>query len=406
MTDNPTTHDVGGVLMPRPFRIRRLGHFGLYFDDLDAAVAFYSDALGFSITDSVTAADLLPPEAHGLLARMSDPRMIFTTYSSDHHSLLLVHKSFSVLDGPNHDPHMTSNQITWQVGSLDEVIDGYHFLKNEGVEVVRVGRDMPGSNWHVYFLDPDGYTVELYYGIEQIGWQRASKPHAMHYRGFNDEPDRPQMSEWAEVAAALDRGIDVDSGFRPALPEQSFDVGGVLLERPFKVTKLGPVQLFVTDLDVSLDFYTRLLGFQITETTEIAGHRCVFLRHGAEHHSLALYPMALREHLGLSPHTTLAALGVEVGTYRQLRAAVQFLEAKGYRSVDLPREFYPGIDVAAHVQDPDGHLVQLYYYMEQLGWDGRPRPQELRRPPVVGWPETLDALSDTYVDQTFPGPLG
>lgn len=56
--------------------------------------------------------------------------------------------------------------------------------------------------------------------------------------------------------------------------------------------------------------------------------------------------------------------------------------------------------------DPDGHLVQLYYYMEQVGWDGRPRPRADRRAVGPEWPETLEPLSDTYVDQTFQGPLG
>ena len=49
--------------------------------------------------------------------------------------------------------------------------------------------------------------------------------------------------------------------------------------------------------------------------------------------------------------------------------------------------------------------------MEQIGWDGRPRPAELRRQGAPGsdsaaWPEALEPLSDTYADQTFQGPLG
>ena len=72
----------------------------------------------------------------------------------------------------------------------------------------------------------------------------------------------------------------------------------------------------------------------------------------------------------------------------------------------IPPELYPGIDYAAHVLDPDGHCLQLYYYMEQVGWDGKPRPQELRRLVREDWPETLEPLSDTYADQTFQGPLG
>ena len=97
-----------------------------------------------------------------------------------------------------------------------------------------------------------------------------------------------------------------------------------------------------------------------------------------------------------------------MANYRQLREAVQFLTAHGCRIVDsIPPDLYPGIDYAAHVLDPDGHCIQLYYYMEQIGWDGRVRPASERRK-VNGreWPEVLQPLSDTYADQVFQGPLG
>ena len=63
---------------------------------------------------------------------------------------------------------VTINQITWQTGALEEVVNGAHFFEEQGIGIQRVGRDMPGSNWHVYPLDPDGHINELYYGIEQI----------------------------------------------------------------------------------------------------------------------------------------------------------------------------------------------------------------------------------------------
>jgi hypothetical protein len=86
---------------------------------------------------------------------------------------------------------------------------------------------------------------------------------------------------------------------------------------------------------------------------------------------------------------------------------VDFLVKAGHTLVeDVPPELYLGIDYAAHLRDPDGHLVCLYYYMEQVGWDGKPRPQSQRREMIVPWPETLTPLSDTYADQTYMGPLG
>ncbi len=55
--------------------------------------------------------------------------------------------------------------------------------------------DMPGSSWHVYIHDPDGHAIELYYGIEQIGWICVAKPEAMYYRGRHEQPSLPQMNE-------------------------------------------------------------------------------------------------------------------------------------------------------------------------------------------------------------------
>jgi len=83
------------------------------------------------------------------------------------------------------------------------------------------------------------------------------------------------------------------------------------------------------------------------------------------------------------------------------------LKAHGVTMLDpLPPELSLGTDYVAHALDPDGHCIQLYYYMEQIGWDGQVRPQSQRRRVTTEWPETLEPLSDTYVDQVFQGPLG
>jgi catechol 2,3-dioxygenase-like lactoylglutathione lyase family enzyme len=403
--------DVGGVLLPRPFKIRRFGHFGLNLDQLDEAISFYTDLLGFRITDEVNLFDAVPPELRTAVEEIViDPRMIFTSNSSDHHALLLTHRTFGTLTGNDRSAKdNTLSQITWQVGSLQEVVDAEAYLRAQGVEIARVGRDMPGGNWHVYFFDPDDNTVELYYGMEQIGWSRKSPPAEMRYRAFSTVPPLPQMSEAAEIQDALDRGIDIHSGWTPSETHlnETYDVGGVLLPRPFKVTRLGPISMFTERLDEMLAFYTEVLGFEVVEEGRYLAKRIVYLRCGAEHHSFALADKALRSRIGLSEHTSCLSVGMEVGGYSQLRAAVRHLEEKGLNLVDdVPPELYLGVDYAAHFRDPDGHLVCLYYYMEQVGWDGKPRPQAHRRTVTDPWPETLAPLSDTYADQTYLGPLG
>jgi hypothetical protein len=65
------------------------------------------------------------------------------------------------------------------------------------------------------------------------------------------------------------------------------------------------------------------------------------------------------------------------------------------------------MDYVAHALDADGHCIQLYYYMEQVGWDGQPRPKHLRRPvDPAAWPDRLEPLSDTYGGEPYLGPWG
>jgi len=401
--------NVGGLLLPQPFKIRRLGHFGFNLVNMDEGVRFYTELLGFKISDTIdySRRATSPDQLSGL----GDPKGYFTRYGTDHHAFVIFNKRVREALNPRlkETPEVTINQITWQVGSLGEVSNAIRWFGEKGVKIQRSGRDMPGSNWHTYIYDPDGHTNELYYGIEQIGWNGHSKPREMYNRGFHEAPELPQMSEFNEVQEALKRGVDLMSGYRHTerLPA-TYDVDGILLPRPFKIVRLGPVSLFVKDVDAAESFYRDTLGFVPTEEVSWQGHRCLFMRASTEHHSLALYPLALREKLGMSPHTTSMALGLQLANYEQLRNAVRFLADHGVRVTRaVPPDLCPGMDYVAHVFDPDGHCLQLYYYMEQVGWDGKPRPKDLRRKPVDGeWPATLEPLPDAYQGEPFLGPWG
>ncbi len=400
-------YSVGGVRYPRPFKIRRLGHFGFNVADMDRGIDFYARVLGFRVTDTRDLSKI--PGREELANRLGDPRIVFMSHNTDHHAFLLAHRSLGAIFGDDAvSPDVTVNQITWQVGTMEEVFAAADYFREGGVEIRRVGRDMPGSNWHTYICDPDGHTVELYYGMEQIGWDGRSKPESMYYRGFREAPELPQISEEQEVREAVAKGIDVNAGnVTQDLTGEEYAVAGTRLPRPFKITNIGPMSLFVADVGASEAFYTETMGFIRTEAVNLRGHRCVYLRNGTEHHSLSLFPKALRGELGLNPGTSCASMGVEVGSYQQLRDAVTFLKKHGVPFTDaIPPELYPGVDYAAHILDPAGHCLMLHYYMERIGWDGKPRPPQLRRTVGEDWPEAIEPMSDTYADQTFMGPLG
>ncbi|HEX5607027.1 MAG TPA: VOC family protein [Candidatus Binatia bacterium] len=406
MSEVAAKFDVGGVLLKQPFKIRRLGHFGFNLSNMEDGVRFYVDLLGFRISDvmdySRRAKD--PAEVAGL----GDPNGYFTRYGTDHHAMVLFPKRVRDALGRQERPGITVNQITWQVGSLAEVGAAIKWFNQRDIKQQRSGRDMPGSNWHTYLYDPDGQSNELYYGIEQIGWNGHSKPRAMYDRGFDKPPELPQISEFQEVEEARANGVDIFSGYRylEKLPA-NYDVDGILLPRPFKIVRLGPVYLFSENMAAAVEFYRDTLGFTLTEEVSWQGERCFFFRCNTEHHSLALFPLELRDAFGLSPHSKCASFGIQLANYRQLKDAVKFLRENGIPVMQsIPAELHPGIEYSATVRDPDGHTIQLYCAMEQIGWDGKPRPKELRRPRSLSeWPESLDA-ADAYLGEPFLGPWG
>ncbi|HWP59098.1 MAG TPA: VOC family protein [Candidatus Acidoferrales bacterium] len=387
-------YDVGGVLLDRPFKIRRLGHFGFNVSDLEAGRRFYFDLLGFFITE---------PAGAGWFGR----------HAGDHHSFALFDKKrfnerqYAGANARHFRPENDINQITWQVQSVAEMVAAGEYFRQLGVEVIREGRAGAGSQLHLYVWAPDDQIFELYYGIEQIGWDGYARPVAMRH-GTPKAPTEPEPPDYEVVRRDIEKGIDLRQGWRYANPlPNKYAVDGLLLPQPFKIVRVGPVKLFVDDYEAAKHWYEQIAGFTLTEEVEWQGERCAFLRCANEHHSLGLFPKSWRRKLGLSEQTSSMSFGLQLANYRQLHDAVKFLRENGVRvETDVvPPELHPGIDYAAYAFDPDGHLIELYYYMEQVGWDGRPCPKQLRRKvDPKNWPETLEPLADTYTGEPFLGP--
>ena len=401
------TYDVGGVELERPFRVVRLGHFGFNVTEQEPALRFYSDLLGLPMTDTRNFGEMMNlPNPTG-----RDGNGYFLRVGADHHSVVLFpHWTQMQRPGEKFPGAEWISHMAWQVATLREVTEGKRWLIERQTRVARPGgRDARGANWNFTVTDADGISNEIYYGMDQIGWDGVSKPLEICPEGDPlPEIDGTADPDFPMAKAAIEAGLDLRKGLhqRP-FGEPRYDVGGVKLPRPFRIIRNGPIGIFAQDVAAATAFYRDTMGLTVTEAVDYHGHQCVFLRANTEHHTIALYPLALREELGLRKDSICRHYGMQVGTYRQLKDAVTFLKQSGVTVRMLPPELTPGIDYAAYAIDPDGHAVMLYYYMEQIGWDGRPRPAGLRRKVDIDhWPETLQPLGDTYRGPVFHGPLG
>ena len=59
---------------------------------------------------------------------------------------------------------------------MSELLKVRDFLRQQGVTILYEGRRGPGSNPGVEFLDPDGFMIELYAQMDQIGDDGRSRP--------------------------------------------------------------------------------------------------------------------------------------------------------------------------------------------------------------------------------------
>jgi len=76
---------VGGVIMRRPFRIRRLGHFGVNVADPEKSKDFYCRLLGFRISDPLDFGPRLPEDKRGAVGTTVG---YFSRHGTDHHSFV------------------------------------------------------------------------------------------------------------------------------------------------------------------------------------------------------------------------------------------------------------------------------------------------------------------------------
>ena len=161
---------------------------------------------------------------------------------------------------------------------------------------------------------------------------------------------------------------------------------------PFRVQKIGHVVLNVMDLERSAAFYTGVLGFRISDVYPESMMRggMVFMRCNADHHGVALVGQARGESL----RTDLNHLAFEVASLDEVLLARDHLKKHGVRIVFEGRR-RAGCQVAVEFLDPDGHHLEIYWGLDQIGSDGRSRPPEEWRE-HKGLPE---AIADAPVGQ-------
>jgi catechol 2,3-dioxygenase len=147
-----------------------------------------------------------------------------------------------------------------------------------------------------------------------------------------------------------------------------------------RIQKIGHVGLYCKDMKKMTEFYTDVLGFKLTDVNE---RGMVFLRFGTDHHNLFLCPAG--EAGGAARETALHHVAFEVPGLEELKRVKKYIEGRGIKILDKGKIVHrpTGSNYDFDILDPEGNTVQFYADMDQIGWDGKSRPKELRKEFVV-----------------------
>ena len=116
----------------------RLSHVGLYVTDVPKMISFYTDVLGFVVSDGA-----------------EDGRITFLSRNpSDHHQVVLVRGRTTDTETP------MVQQVSFNVGTLANVKRAYRKIKEAQCKVIEPR--CHGNAWSVYFSDPEGNRIEMF----------------------------------------------------------------------------------------------------------------------------------------------------------------------------------------------------------------------------------------------------
>jgi catechol 2,3-dioxygenase-like lactoylglutathione lyase family enzyme len=142
---------------------------------------------------------------------------------------------------------------------------------------------------------------------------------------------------------------------------------------PFNVTKIGHVVLNVADVERSTRFYTEVMGFKVSDvyTDDIAPGGMVFFRCNADHHGIAVVGSMPDE----SPAIELNHVAFEVATLDEVILARNHLK-KHKVKIDFEGRRRAGAQIAVEFRDPDGHRLEIFWGLDQIGSNETVRPAE------------------------------
>ena len=128
-------------------------------------------------------------------------------------------------------------------------------------------------------------------------------------------------------------------------------------------TRIGHVHLKVADLERALDFYTNVLGFELTQRY---GDQAAFVSAGGYHHHIGLNTWQSKN--GSPPPRGTTGLFHVAILYPTKADLADALRRLNQHQVQLTGASDHGVSLALYLNDPDENGLELYWDRDPADW--------------------------------------
>ncbi|WP_209123422.1 VOC family protein [Alkalihalobacillus sp. BA299] len=117
---------------------------------------------------------------------------------------------------------------------------------------------------------------------------------------------------------------------------------------------LNHVVLNTANLDDAVEFYTRVLGFKISDWSE---HQMCFIRCNTNHHCIAF---------NKEGHSAVNHIAYEVDGVNEVMRGIAQIRNNGYKELWGPGRHGPGDNIFCYFQDPGGFVMEYTCYLATI----------------------------------------
>jgi catechol-2,3-dioxygenase len=139
-----------------PYRPLSLDHVNIYVRNAERSHRWYADVLGLHTQDTI------------YVPGTDRPRAVFLACDPAHAHDIALFEVGEDAPGPQKG-QVGLNHVAWKMASLEDLAAMYQRLKEKGVSIRAADHTVSIG---IYFADPDGNGLEVYYELPRSEWHR------------------------------------------------------------------------------------------------------------------------------------------------------------------------------------------------------------------------------------------